>query len=452
MVTCRHHVTYCPTCGESCARCNPSQSKAQSNGSGEPPRDLYAERLAFRRADQEAQRKLAAESRPPVRKPDVLSLRERLARPRPPVQWRIEGWQPTGSRVLVAAQYKAGKTTLVGNLGRSLVDGDPFLDSHTVTAVDRTVGVIDLEMNEHQLDGWYADMKIRNDDRIFVIPLRGNAAAFDILDPGTRTQWAEMLKTRDCGYLIVDCLRPALDALGLDEHREAGRFLIALDALLADAGIPDAAVIHHMGHIAERSRGDSRIRDWPDVEWRLVREDDDPSSSRYISAYGRDVEITEALLGYDGITRHLSLAGGSRKDAAVRAALVDILKLLEKSPEGLSGRQIEERVTGDHKRQAVRDAIKRGILEESIRTEPGPGKSVLHFSAPVRRGAPSTAGAPVSECASAYRDGAHTAHSSEPFSAPNKTCAVCGAVGARRYINGWRCDTHRPGAEQVSYE
>jgi hypothetical protein len=450
MVTCRHHVTYCPICGESCAKCNPSQSKAQSNGSGELPRDLYADRLAFRRADQEALRRLAAESRPPIRKPDVRTLRERLARPRPPVQWRIEGWQPAGSRVLVAAQYKAGKTTLVGNLSRSLIDGDPFLDSHTVAAIDRTVGVIDLEMNEHQLDGWYADMKIRNDDRVFVIPLRGNAAAFDILDPGIRTQWAELLKSSGCGYLIVDCLRPALDALGLDEHREAGRFLIALDALLLDAGIPDAAVIHHMGHVAERSRGDSRIRDWPDVEWRLVREDDDPSSPRYISAYGRDVEIAEALLGYDGVTRHLSLAGGSRKDAAIRAALVDVLKLLEKSPEALSGRQIQEQVTGDHGRQAVRDAIKRGIREESILTEPGPRKSVLHSSAPVRRSAPSTTGALVSECASAYRDGALTAHSSEPFSAPNKTCAVCGAVGARRYINSWRCDTHRPGAERES--
>ena len=27
-----------------------------------------------------------------------------------------------------------------------------------------------------------------------------------------------------------------LDALGLDEHREAGRFLVAFDALLAEAG------------------------------------------------------------------------------------------------------------------------------------------------------------------------------------------------------------------------
>jgi hypothetical protein len=51
-------------------------------------------------------------------------LRERLARPRPTLKWRIEGWQPVGSRVMLAAQYKAGKTTVAANLDRALVDGD----------------------------------------------------------------------------------------------------------------------------------------------------------------------------------------------------------------------------------------------------------------------------------------------------------------------------------------
>jgi AAA domain len=430
MVLCKRHLfRYCPTCERSCLMCSPEWNASPRNN-GLPaldkansrlPTDLYAERLAFRRADQEAQRKLAAESRPPIRKPEVLTLRERLARPRPPIQWRIEGWQPAGSRVLVAAQYKAGKTTLVGNLSRSLVDGDPFLDSHTVAAVDKPVGVIDLEMNEHQLDGWYADMKIRNDDQVFVIPLRGNAAAFDILDAGIRTQWAELLKSRGCGYLIVDCLRPALDALGLDEHREAGRFLIALDALLADAGIPDAAVIHHMGHVAERSRGDSRIRDWPDVEWRLVREDDDPSSPRYISAYGRDVEITESRLGYDPATRRLSIGRGSRKDATARAALADILKMLDAMKDKMSGRQIEDRrEMVDHAQKAIRAGIKLGIKEGSIGTEPGPRRSTLHFSASVRHSASASSDALVSECVSAYRDDALTTHSTDPVSASDQ--------------------------------
>ena len=221
---------------------------------------------------------------------------------------------------MLAAQFKAGKTTIVANLERSLVDGDQFLGAHDVTTVDGTVVTIDLEMSTHQVDDWHADQKIRNDDRVIVIPLRGSAAAFDIVDPAIRKQWADMLKARSCGYLIVDCLRPVLDALGLNEHTEAGRFLTSLDALLTEAEIPDAAVIHHMCHIAERSRGDSRIRDWPDVEWRLVRERDEPGSARYISAYDRDVDIEESLLTYDRMTRRLAIGGGSRKDAAAWGA------------------------------------------------------------------------------------------------------------------------------------
>jgi hypothetical protein len=105
--------------------------------------------------------------------------------------------------------------------------------------------------------------RIRNDDRIIVEPMRGRAAAFDLLDERVLAQWAELLRARSTSYLMVDCLRPILDALGLDEQRDAGRFLVPLDRLLRDASIPDGLVVHHIGHTGERSRGDSRIRDWP---------------------------------------------------------------------------------------------------------------------------------------------------------------------------------------------
>jgi hypothetical protein len=37
--------------------------------------------------------------------PPVVTLRERLARPRRPRTYRIDGLQPSGSRVILAAQY-----------------------------------------------------------------------------------------------------------------------------------------------------------------------------------------------------------------------------------------------------------------------------------------------------------------------------------------------------------
>jgi hypothetical protein len=43
---------------------------------------------------------------------------------------------------------------------------------------------------------------------------------------------------------------------GLDEHREAGRFLVAFDELLQEAGVLGALVAHHFGHRAERARGE----------------------------------------------------------------------------------------------------------------------------------------------------------------------------------------------------
>jgi hypothetical protein len=253
---------------------------------------------------------------------------------------------------VLAAQFKAGNTTLVGNLSRSLVDGDDWLNKHGVSPISGTVAVLDFEMGADQLDNWLRDQRIRNDDRVRVEALRGRAAAFDLLDERRRAKWAELLRQHGAGYLVVDCLRPILDALGLDEHRDAGRFFVAFDQLLTDAGIDDALVVHHMGHFGERSRGDSRIRDWPDVEWRLVRQDDEPGSARYISAHGRDVDVVDSELLYDSTSRHLTVVGGSRRDAAIRAALRDVTAVLEESGEPLTGRAIELALAGsEHPRR-----------------------------------------------------------------------------------------------------
>ena len=328
----------------------------------------------------EARHRLAIEHRGHVDPPELLTLRDRLARPRTPTRWRIDGWQPAGSRVVLAAQFKAGKTTLVGNLVRSLVDGDDWLDKHEVTQVSGTVAVLDFEMGADQLDDWLRDQRIHNDDRVLVDP---DARAGRRVRPPRRAQvlaeWAKLLRDRDTGYLALDCLRPILDALGLDEHRDAGRFFVALDQLLTDAGIADALVVHHMGHFGERSRGDSRIRDWPDVEWRLVRQDDEPGSARYISAYGRDVDVVESELLYDPTSRHLTIVGGSRRDAAIRAALRDVTAVLAKSGEPMNGRAIELALEGsEHPRAAIRRALALGIRIDTIRVQPGPRRSTLH--------------------------------------------------------------------------
>jgi hypothetical protein len=340
--------------------------------------ERLAEELALLRARREARRLLDAEERPPASLPEILTLRERLQRPREPVTYRIEGWQPAGSRLVLVAQFKAGKTTLVGNLARVLVDGGLFLGRDQAHPVGGTVALVDVEMSAAQFDTWLASQKIVHDDRVVVVPLRGAAGAFDILTPDRRTEWAALLRERQVSYLVLDCLRPVLDALGLDEHHDAGQFLTAFDTLMAEASIAEACIVHHMGHYAERSRGDSRIRDWPDVEWRLVRQDEEPASPRYIAAYGRDVEQPESQLHYDPTTRRLTVAGGNRRDAGARDALDAVVVLLRAAP-GQSGNQIEAALAGAHPRAAVREALAVGVQTGQLARQPGSRTAIVYF-------------------------------------------------------------------------
>jgi hypothetical protein len=343
-------------------------------------RHLLPEEKARQRARREARRQLEREERGDEGLPTLATLRALLAAPRPEVRWTIPKWQPADSRVMLAAQYKAGKTTAVGNLLRSLVDGDDWLGVATVTPIAGTVALLDTEMSEGMLLDWLADQRIVADDRVVPVALRGRVGALDLLDNGRRGEWVALLREAGARYLVLDCLRPVLDALALDEHRDAGRFLVALDALLTAAGIADCLVVHHMGHAGERSRGDSRLRDWPDAEWRLVRQgdEDDPAAPRYITAYGRDVDQGETLLHHDPTTRRLTAVGGTRRDVAEREAVEAVVAAVEAAGEPLSTAAVERAIAGQVARDRARTALSQAVREGLIITEAGPRGATLH--------------------------------------------------------------------------
>lgn len=318
-------------------------------------------------------------SKPAAEWPRTVSLAEFLDEPDDEVAYRVDRLWPTNGRVVLAAQKKAGKTTLVGNVVHSLADGEPFLGKYDTQPAERTI-LMDNEMSEGQLRRWLRDHAIENTTGVDVISLRGRLSAFNILDPHVRSQWAAHLGAAD--VLIFDCLRPALDALGLNEHTDAGRFLEALDELVAEAGIRELMVVHHMGHSNERSRGDSRIGDWPDANWKLVPTvlDDgtpDEHGPRYFSAMGRDVAEPEAQLGYSEFDRSLHIAGGNRREQAVSGAEQAILAFVEGAAEPPSGNELLAGLEGDHPKVKVRAARKRlvsaGRLIEEARTKKGGG-------------------------------------------------------------------------------
>jgi hypothetical protein len=419
-----------------------------------------AKEIERERIRREARRRLDAEERGVPRRPDILKLRDWLLQPAPDVHWRIEGLQPADTRVVLAAQMKAGKTTVVGALVRSLVDGDPFLGRYPVHPIAGRVAVIDAEMPPRLLRQWLATQNIQHTDRVIIAPLRGQASSFNVLDPETRARWTQWLRAHAVEYLVLDCLRPVLDALGLDEHAAVGPFLVAFDQLLLEAEIVDALIVHHMGHVAERSRGDSRLRDWPDVEWKVVRQSDDPGSARFFSAYGRDVHLRESELRLDATTRRLTMADGSRRDASIRAALTDVLAVLKEASASRSARDIQKACAtrGDHSRNAIRSAIAAGVRTKVIDVEDGPQHRLHDECASAPECADSSPAHSVSsQCASApaaiERRTANTTHKRHPrrpqksTSAPANTDTKPPGGAARRAAESRRRTRRGAGVE-----
>lgn len=367
------------------------------------------EELLRLRAREEAQRILRQEQA--GAEPDFVRLDRFLAIDDEPEQYRVDGLWPVGGRIICAAQWKAGKTTARDNLVRSLADGERFLGRFTVHRPAGQVVIIDNELDERMLRRWLRDQGIRNEQSVSVLALRGQTATFNPLDPDNRARWAAKLRHLNAAVVLFDCLRPVLDALGLSEDKDAGRFLTAFDALLHEAAVGEAVVIHHMGHTGERSRGDSVLRGWPDVEWQLLREktddgDQEPNARRFFRAYGRDVDVPEGLLTYDHDTRRLTLAGGTRKDAKADAGVPEILAYLDANP-GATQRGVEAALKdalGGPK--AARAALKRAIATDLVDVADGPNRSHLHFlTTPGAPGAPAVRpehpAHPGGECASA---------------------------------------------------
>lgn len=253
------------------------------------------------------------------------SLTDFLAEIEDVERYRVEGMWPAQGRVLLAAQAKAGKTTMVAaNLLPCLVDGGDFLGRYQVEKVARRVVYLNMEVGTRTMRQWLKDSGIIDTASVTVANLRGKASALSLTSEAGRKQFAAWLKEQDAEVVILDPLAPALASLGLDESSNAdiATFFGWWSEALTMAGVVDDMVVHHAGHAGERSRGASRLLDEPDAIWTLTKDSDFTESSeanplpasptRYLSAYGRDVELPPEALKFDMGSRQLTLTGLSR--------------------------------------------------------------------------------------------------------------------------------------------
>lgn len=390
----------------------------------EPPRapgpDAFEELAYVRlRARRMAERRLDAEELGEPAPASSTSLRDLLAEPDEDATYLVDKIWPIGGKVILSAQQKAGKTTMVGNLLRALVDGDPVLGPrgsltspglHPGFAVtplqpDESVFVADFELDRRMVRRWLRDHRIAHPGQVHIETFRGQT--WDVRDDRIRAQWARHLRDLGVRIIILDPLAPVLSSLNIDEidNKGVGQFLHAMDALVAESGAQELLITHHTTHDGERGRGASVLRGWPDAEWRFVVERPDhggepePGATRFFAAMGRDVAQPEQALAFEADTRTLRIAGGGRTAHAVDKHAEKLVALVEGNP-GVAKRDLREALAAacSIKKDTADKVIATAALGGLLHVHAGPNRSQTHYAGP-----------PARECARCWDDGTFTA-------------------------------------------
>lgn len=295
--------TYSPETGEII------ESPAPASGDGGAEYLLQKE-IALARAKREAKKVLDLEEASATFKmPEYFGhLGEELKLPREAVAWTIKDIFPTGANVTLTAQYKAGKTTLINSLARSLADGEKFLNYFDAPNHPGRVVIFNYEVNREQYRRWFDDVGIKNVEKVSLLHMKGSV--FPILVPHIQDLLVKMLKELETQTWILDPFAGAFTGSG-DENSNSDVtvFLNILDNIKERAGVSNLVMPIHTGRSQEqgidRARGATRLDDWADVRWILKKTND----GRFFSADGRDVLQEEQKLTFDESTRSLTLGG-----------------------------------------------------------------------------------------------------------------------------------------------
>lgn len=223
-------------------------------------------------------------------------------------EWLVDGLLPADGSVLLAAQFKSGKTTLAMNLVRSLTRAEPFLGLFGVPEPQR-VAYFDLELGRWRARKWFQAIQPAP-ELVNYYDLRGNGASLDIRVESLFNAMVDQLGRDRIDVVIIDPVSVVCSSAGIDEDRnsEVRPLMDQFDAAVVAAGCKSLVVVHHAGHSAPgRARGASAFSDWGSALWSLERDGDKPSK---FGARGRDVDVPKAELTYDPETRLLTRQGG----------------------------------------------------------------------------------------------------------------------------------------------
>jgi hypothetical protein len=297
--------------------------------------------------------------------PDIFdNLTIELEQPDEEAKYLINEVFPTGGNITLTAEYKSGKTTLINNVVKSLVDDHPFLGKYGVNDHDGNVVIFNYEVEPRQYRQWMREVGIINTDRVKLVHLRG--LRMPMTSDFVQERVVDILKGFDAQTWIVDPLARAFVGSG-DENSNSdmGTFLDTLDVIKYEAGVDNLIVAAHTGRASEsgieRARGASRFDDWADVRWLLTRNDE---GQRFLKAHGRDVDMEQHVLSYDTHSRHLTLEKAiTRTDQTIENIMNQIVEIVQLNP-GITTGDLKKKLgkSTDYREKAYKYVVDAGKI------------------------------------------------------------------------------------------
>lgn len=257
---------------------------------------------------------------------DGRSLTEILHSPYVGVEWTVDQLHERGTNTSLTAQFKTGKTTLQLNLIRALADEELFLD-RWACSTPGAIGFFNYELTSGTFRRWAQRVGVVHPERVFVWDLRGYR--LDLETSAARRWVVDELSRCGISFWLAD---PLARAYYGDENDNSMLKLWtdAVDEIKREAGVLDFQVTLHTGRAEmeegeERARGATRIDDWVDGRWLLLRS----GGARFFRAQGREIEVDETRLHFTEDDWRLSVDHAAPVSRRVHRDLIGVEMVVE---------------------------------------------------------------------------------------------------------------------------
>lgn len=316
----------------------------------------------------------------------ATTLQDDLDKPRMANIDAVEGMNPSGGNVLMAALRKTGKTVLAMNLAKSLVDGVPFL-GRDVRQIQENLIYFNYELTEEMFIDWMRGLNIKNTHKIKVLHLRGHS--LPIWEPAEEDRLVEWLIEAGGEVAIIDPAGKA--SVGFikshNERTQVDEFTAILDNIKRRASLHELYMTIHMGWTSgaedeERTLGSEAWEAWADVIWAFTTDQDD-KKTRFLLPRGRVPEQPTFAVKFDSKTRELDDAnltrGEHKQNKQVNAVVLAVGRLCKALGRQPNAKELFNGIENLQSKQR-QGAINLAESKKLIRRIPDGGKVVTELT------------------------------------------------------------------------